>query len=78
VAHNDRSTPDPVPIAKRLAEAMAGSVQCQSTLGAGATFTLRLPVCPPAEPIPAKAARTIADKAVPTSVWNTHGLANRA
>jgi signal transduction histidine kinase len=31
-------------IVKRLAEAMAGSVQCQSQLGAGAKFTLRLPV----------------------------------
>lgn len=31
-------------IVKRLAEAMSGSVQCHSVLGAGATFTLRLPV----------------------------------
>ncbi len=31
-------------IVKKLAEAMAGSIQCVSTLGAGATFTLRLPV----------------------------------
>ena len=36
-------------IVKRLAEAMFGSVQCQSKLGSGATFTLRLPVCPKAE-----------------------------
>jgi signal transduction histidine kinase len=33
-------------IVKRLAEAMSGSVQCHSALGAGATFALRLPVCP--------------------------------
>jgi signal transduction histidine kinase len=30
-------------IVKRLAEAMSGSVDCESTLGQGATFTLRLP-----------------------------------
>lgn len=30
-------------IVKRLAEAMFGSVECQSVLGQGATFTLRLP-----------------------------------
>lgn len=34
-------------IAKRLAEAMSGSIQCHSKLGAGSTFTLRLPICPP-------------------------------
>ena len=33
-------------IVKRLAEAMSGSIECQSALGAGATFTLGLPVCP--------------------------------
>jgi signal transduction histidine kinase len=32
-------------IVKRLAEAMSGTIQCHSALGAGATFTLRLPVC---------------------------------
>lgn len=31
-------------IVKRLAEAMGGSVGCQSVLGEGATFTVRLPV----------------------------------
>jgi signal transduction histidine kinase len=31
-------------IVKRLAEAMSGSVRCQSVLGAGATFALQLPV----------------------------------
>ena len=31
-------------IVKKLAEAMSGSIQCHSTLGSGATFTLRLPV----------------------------------
>jgi signal transduction histidine kinase len=31
-------------IVKRLAEAMSGSVRCQSVLGAGATFVLQLPV----------------------------------
>lgn len=30
-------------IVKRLVEAMNGTIQCQSTLGAGATFLLRLP-----------------------------------
>jgi signal transduction histidine kinase len=30
-------------IVKRLAEGMGGSVRCQSVLGSGATFTLRLP-----------------------------------
>ena len=33
-------------IVKRLAEAMSGSIQCQSTLGSGSAFILRLPVCP--------------------------------
>lgn len=58
-------------IVKRLAEAMHGSVHCQSKLGAGTTFTLRLPVakscdapasCAPAptasqgfEPLPSRA-----------------------
>lgn len=40
-------------IVKKLAEAMAGTVYCQSTLGEGATFFLRLPVCAAAE-IPAR------------------------
>lgn len=31
-------------IVKKLAEAMSGSIQCLSTLGSGATFTLRVPV----------------------------------
>jgi len=31
-------------IAKRLAEAMSGSVECESTLNAGTTFKLRLPL----------------------------------
>jgi signal transduction histidine kinase len=31
-------------IVKRLAEAMSGSIQCHSVPGAGATFTLRLPI----------------------------------
>ena len=31
-------------IVKRLAEAMAGGVECRSVLGAGATFTIRLPL----------------------------------
>lgn len=39
-------------IVKRLAEAMAGTVQCHSAVGFGATFTLRLPVCPPEIPAP--------------------------
>lgn len=34
-------------IVKRLAEAMGGTVTCQSTLGEGATFTLRLRAVPP-------------------------------
>ncbi len=40
-------------IAKRLAEAMSGSVQCHSALGSGATFTLRLPVWPKDHSVPA-------------------------
>jgi signal transduction histidine kinase len=36
-------------IVKRLAEAMSGTVQCHSALGAGATFSLRLPACSKAE-----------------------------
>jgi len=31
-------------IVKRLAEAMSGTVECQSTLGQGSTFIVRLPV----------------------------------
>jgi signal transduction histidine kinase len=37
-------------IVKRLAEAMAGSIHCHSTPGAGSTFTLRLPKCEPPAP----------------------------
>jgi signal transduction histidine kinase len=43
-------------IVKRLAEAMSGSIQCHSALGAGATFMLRLPVwagIPSESPAPA-------------------------
>lgn len=36
-------------IVKKLAEAMAGTVVCESELGAGATFSLRLPACEAAE-----------------------------
>lgn len=36
-------------ITKKLAEAMGGSVHCHSVLGDGATFSLRLPICPAAE-----------------------------
>ena len=32
-------------IVKKLAEAMAGSVECRSVLGGGATFVMRLPAC---------------------------------
>ena len=35
-------------IVKKLAEAMSGSVDCRSVLGAGATFTVRLPLAGPA------------------------------
>ncbi len=38
-------------IVKKLAEAMEGSVQCRSALGAGSTFSLKLPVS--AQPVPA-------------------------
>jgi signal transduction histidine kinase len=40
-------------IVKRLAEAMSGSIQCQSVVGFGATFMLRLPVWPKDVPDPA-------------------------
>ncbi len=43
-------------IVKRLAEAMSGSVRCQSVLGSGATFALYLPVWSEAESKPAKLA----------------------
>ncbi len=33
-------------IARRLAEAMSGSIRCESTLGGGATFSLSLPLWP--------------------------------
>ncbi len=39
-------------IVKRLAEVMSGTVQCHSVLGAGATFSLRLPKCPKDESLP--------------------------
>jgi len=54
-------------IVKRLVEDMAGTIQCQSTLGIGTTFSVRLPKCPP-ELIPsANAAENQA----------SHGLAER-
>jgi signal transduction histidine kinase len=40
-------------IVKRLAEAMSGSIQCQSVIGFGSTFLLRLPVWPKDLPDPA-------------------------
>jgi signal transduction histidine kinase len=47
-------------IVKRLAEAMGGAINCHSALGAGSTFTLRLPICPPPPKIgaPLKLRRT--------------------
>lgn len=33
-------------IVKRLVEGMSGTIQCQSTLGLGTTFLVRLPLCP--------------------------------
>ena len=50
-------------IVKKLAEAMQGSVQCTSVLGHGATFHLRLPVCPRKE-IPITAMASPETKAV--------------
>jgi signal transduction histidine kinase len=43
-------------IVKRLAEAMSGSVRCESVLGAGATFSLLLPVSLEAASSPAQRA----------------------
>jgi signal transduction histidine kinase len=43
-------------IVKRLAEAMSGSVRCESVLGAGATFSLLLPVSSEAASSPAQRA----------------------
>jgi signal transduction histidine kinase len=43
-------------IVKRLAEAMSGSVHCQSVLGSGATFSLQLPVWPEAASSPTRKA----------------------
>jgi signal transduction histidine kinase len=33
-------------IVKRLVDAMGGTIQCQSTLGVGTNFMVRLPACP--------------------------------
>jgi signal transduction histidine kinase len=41
-------------IVKRLAEAMGGAVECQSALGAGATFIVHLPLWSEASTSPAK------------------------
>ncbi len=45
-------------IVKRLAEAMSGTVQCQSVLGFGSTFLLRLPVWPKDMPDPSSTVAT--------------------
>jgi signal transduction histidine kinase len=61
-------------IVKRLAEAMAGSIHCQSTFGLGATFMLRLPVWPketPAQPIPPALATPITST-TPATTWDVH------
>jgi signal transduction histidine kinase len=48
-------------IVKKLAEAMSGTVVCHSELGAGATFTLRLPECaPPSAPAAASPSAAVA------------------
>lgn len=55
-------------IVKRLAEAMRGTVRCQSTLGSGATFTLALPAWSgptPAHSVHAPGAPTIVSTPVP-------------
>ncbi|HEY3864190.1 MAG TPA: HAMP domain-containing sensor histidine kinase [Verrucomicrobiae bacterium] len=53
-------------IVKRLAEAMSGSVQCQSVLGNGATFSLRLPACPKDQiPIISVAAPPVGPECIP-------------
>jgi signal transduction histidine kinase len=38
-------------IVKRLVDAMGGNIQCQSTLGLGTNFMVRLPSCPKEDPL---------------------------
>ena len=53
-------------IVKKLAEAMAGTVLCESVLGEGATFLLRLPACEESEiPLDSKAKAESAANKIP-------------
>jgi len=59
-------------IVKRLAEAMSGTVQCHSAPGAGATFTLRLPVC--SSPPPADVVTTASGEKMPARTVITESM----
>jgi signal transduction histidine kinase len=54
-------------IVKKLAEAMSGSIQCHSAFGSGATFALRLPLCPAEqnEPVTFPSDRAVRPESLP-------------
>ncbi len=56
-------------IVKRLAQAMSGSIECQSALGSGATFTLRLPAWPNESTTAAASPAAVLPTAVAVTEW---------